>query len=223
MGNSLTRILSAMIKVLNLYAGIGGNRKYWDNCKVTSVEYSPAIAKIYQDFYPNDTVVIGDAHEYLLNNYQNFDFIWASPPCQSHSRMIRGGRNRRPRYPDFKLYEEIFLLQNWFDGQFVVENVVPFYTPLIGCNHKIGRHMFWSNLDFTGIEEVKQPSNFINLGTVAGSERLKKWLGLNYNGNIYYEGNHDPSQVLRNCVHTDLGKAIIDRFDTHFIPDIKIK
>ena len=27
-----------MIKVLNLYSGLGGNRRLWDNCEVTAVE-----------------------------------------------------------------------------------------------------------------------------------------------------------------------------------------
>jgi hypothetical protein len=30
----------APVRVLNLYAGIGGNRKHWENVEVTAVEYS---------------------------------------------------------------------------------------------------------------------------------------------------------------------------------------
>ena len=74
-----------MIKVLNLYAGIGGNRKYWQDVDVTAVEIEPNIAKIYQDFFPDDKVIITDAHQYLLEHYNEYDFIWSSPPCQSHS------------------------------------------------------------------------------------------------------------------------------------------
>ena len=40
------------MKVLNLYAGIGGNRKLWQDVDVTAVELNPQIAKIYQDFFP---------------------------------------------------------------------------------------------------------------------------------------------------------------------------
>ena len=45
------------IKILNLYAGIGGNRKFWDgDTEITAVEIEPKIAKIYQDFFPKDTL-----------------------------------------------------------------------------------------------------------------------------------------------------------------------
>lgn len=74
------------MKILNAYAGIGGNRKLWgDSHDITAVEYDPKIAAIYQDLFPNDTVIVGDAHQYLLEHYQEFDFIWCSPPCPTHS------------------------------------------------------------------------------------------------------------------------------------------
>ena len=76
------------MKILNLYAGIGGNRKLWgDKHEVTAVEIDPEIAKIYQDFFPKDKVVVGDAHQFLLEHYKEFDFIWSSPPCPTHSRL----------------------------------------------------------------------------------------------------------------------------------------
>lgn len=196
-------------EVLNLYAGLGGNRHLLEGCNITAVEYTQKIADVYKKLHPNDTVIVGDAHQYLLENYQNFDVIWASPPCQSHSRMIRSGRNRKPRYPDMRLYEEILFLKHNFSGAWIVENVKPYYEHLMQPQ-EIGRHCFWSNIDLTGIEEIKQPENFINLTSVAGSERLKKWLGIEYEGNLYYEGNHCPAQVLRNCVHPELGEKIFN-------------
>ena len=198
------------MKILNLYAGLGGNRKHWDNAEVTAVEIDPKIAEIYQQQYPDDEVVVGDAHEYLLQNANKFDFIWSSPPCQSHSRLIRSGRNRKPRYPDFKLYEEILFLEHDFDGKWVVENVVPYYKPLIQPSSKVGRHLFWSNFDFV-IEEVKSPKNMLSGGKKQSrKEDLMEWLGIHYEGNVYYNGNHCPAQVLRNCVHPLIGKQIIE-------------
>lgn len=197
------------MKVLNLYAGIGGNRKLWDNCQVTAVEYTQKIADVYKAQHPDDEVVVADAHLYLLENYNSFDFIWSSPPCQSHSKMMKGGRNRKPRYPDMKLYEEILFLQHNHKGLWVVENVVPYYKPLVKPTKQVGRHLFWANFDFD-VEEVKSPDNFINMTTVEGSKKLKDWLGIHYEGNIYYEGNHCPAQVLRNAVHPLVGKQIFD-------------
>jgi DNA (cytosine-5)-methyltransferase 1 len=196
------------MKILNLYAGLGGNRKHWDTThEVTAVEYTKKIADTYAKNFPNDTVVVGDAHEYLLNHFEEFDFIWSSPPCQSHSRMIRGGKNRTPRYPDMRLYEEILFLIHNFEGLWVVENVVPYYGELIPAT-TIGRHLFWSNFDIEA-EDVPRPPGFISKTNVEGSEQLKEWLGIQYEGNIYYDGNHCPAQVLRNCVHPDLGKQIL--------------
>ena len=46
------------MKVLNLYAGIGGNRKLWENVDVTAIEINPKIGNIYRDFFPNDKYII---------------------------------------------------------------------------------------------------------------------------------------------------------------------
>lgn len=110
------------MKVLNLYSGIGGNRKLWDNVGVTAVEFNPEIAKVYQQLFPQDEVVVGDAHQYLLDHYEEFDFIWSSPPCPTHSRInFSNGGRWDVKYPDMRLYQEIILLQTWFKGKYVVE------------------------------------------------------------------------------------------------------
>lgn len=200
------------LRVLNLYAGIGGNRKLWpESAIVTAVEYAQDIADVYMDLYPYDRIFIEDAHEYLLQCANEYDVIWSSPPCQSHTRMIRSGRNRKPRYADLRLYEEIIHLLHNFNGSWVVENVRPYYEPLIEPAAVIGRHVFWSNVDLSGINDVPRPSNFINMTTVEGSERLKDWLGIHYQGNIYYEGNNCPAQVLRNAVHPEIGLSVFER------------
>lgn len=188
------------MKWLNLYAGLGGNAKLWEGVEVTAVEKNEKIAEVYRKQRPNDTVIIADAHQYLLDHYKEFDGVWSSPPCQPHTKMNKFTRHNMVRYMDGRLYEEIVFLQTYFKGPWIVENVIPYYEPM--CNpKKIGRHLFWTNFEIPSFVEPKQPKNFINEATVSGSKMMKEWLGIEYEGNIYYEGNHCPAQVLRNCVH----------------------
>jgi DNA (cytosine-5)-methyltransferase 1 len=195
------------MKILNLYAGLGGNRKKWQGVEVTAVENNAEIADVYRQLHPNDTVIVGDAHEYLLEHYNEFDFIWSSPPCQSHSKMNKFTRHDTVRYIDLMLYQEIILLQQFFKGKWVVENVVPYYRPLIEPSFKIGRHLFWSNFYISQFGMPTLP-NFINLASTESKKILMDWLGIHYDKNIYYGGNHCPVQILRNCVHPDVGNII---------------
>lgn len=182
------------LKILNLYAGIGGNRKLWDgDIEVTAVELNPEIAKIYQDFFPNDKVIVTDAHQYLLEHFREFDFIWSSPPCPSHSKIrihsaVARGQNK-PLYPDMKLYEEILLLQGYFKGKWVVENVIAWYEPLIKPN-KVGNHFYWTNFPLTNIEsEGRQHDGKIS--------ELQKRKGFDLSK---YSIGIDKKLLLRNCV-----------------------
>lgn len=197
------------MRVLNLYSGLGGNRKLWEDVEVTAVEMDERIAAVYSRQHPEDTVVVGDAHQYLLDHYDEFDFIWSSPPCQTHSRMAKATRHDLRRYPDMSLYQEIIFLQHFFKGKWVVENVVPFYEPLIPAT-RIGRHMYWANFDVGNYEEPTPP-DFINLANLAGKKKLMDWLGIHYEENIYYGNNHCPAQILRNCVHPRQGLDIFNR------------
>lgn len=144
------------MKVLNLYAGIGGNRKLWTTeCEVTAVEIEPRIAAAYQERFPNDKVVVADAHEYLLQHFEEFDFIWSSPPCPTHSRtnyFIKG--KGIFRYPDMRLYQEIIFLHEFFKGKFCVENVISYYEPLIKPQ-QLGRHYLWTNFHLPYIKQPK--------------------------------------------------------------------
>lgn len=197
------------MRVLNLYAGLGGNRKLWTNCSVVAVEMDPRIAAVYSRLNPADEVIVGDAHQYLLDHSEKFDFIWSSPPCQTHSRMAKGKRHKLRRYVDMSLYQEIIYLQHFFKGKWVVENVKPFYAPLIQGT-EIGRHVYWSNYDVGTYAEPK-PENFINLANLAGKRLLMDWLGIHYEENIYYGNNHCPAQILRNCVHPNEGLSVFMR------------
>ena len=100
------------MKILNLYAGIGGNRKLWEDVEVVAIENNEKIAEIYQDFFPKDKVILADAHQYLLEHFAEFDFIWSSPPCPTHS-ILRFLQEKK-LYPDMNMYQEILLLKHLF-------------------------------------------------------------------------------------------------------------
>jgi DNA (cytosine-5)-methyltransferase 1 len=191
------------MRVLNLYAGLGGNRKLWTGCQVTAVEYRPDIAKFYADHFPGDELVIGDAHEYLLKHYQEFDFIWTSCPCPTHSRAnfwaSKTATNRAKYYPDMKLYQEITLLRHWFKGKWVAENVIPYYDPWIKPDYKIGRHLIWSNLEIAPFDSVDAD---IHTG------KAQDWIrthGFDLTG---YKIQGRKDQLYRNCVHPLTGLHI---------------
>lgn len=192
------------MKILNLYAGLGGNRKLWGNeHEIVAVEYDPAIAAIYKDLYPNDQVVVADAHEYLAYNYRNFDFIWSSPPCQTHSsfRFNIGVRYRdiMAKYPDLTLYEEIIFLRYHSKAKWVVENVKPYYEPLIKPDAVLQRHYFWSN--FT-IKELKFKADKIRSAQIPDLQLLHGIDLSNYK-------IPEKRQLLRNCVFAPLGEHIL--------------
>ena len=189
------------MKILNLYAGIGGNRKLWGNDhEITAIENDPNVAAIYKDMYPNDTVIVTDAHKYLLEHFSEYDFIWASPPCPTHSRLAKANTKRKVTYPDMKLYEEILLLQHFFKGKYVVENVMSYYKPLIEPQI-LQRHYFWSNVNITPKEFIREKTCTVN-----DKERLSKLYDINIDK---YKGI-DKRKCLRNCVLPDLGLHIFN-------------
>lgn len=193
------------MKILNLYAGIGGNRKLWgDEHHITAVEYDPEIARVYKDFFPRDEVVVTDAHEYLLNHYKEFDFIWSSPPCQSHSSFRQNicvrYRGTKPIYPDMSLYQQIIFLKYNFDGKWLVENVKPYYEPFIKPDVALQRHLFWCNFDIghkefekDNIRSAQIPDLQDKYGYELGDYKLK-----------------NKRQILRNCVEPSLGEHILN-------------
>lgn len=197
------------MKVLNLYAGIGGNRKLWGNDhEITAVEYDENIANVYKDLFPNDNVIVTDAHQYLLDNFSNYDFIWASPPCPSHSQTNNFLHYQGViRYPDMSLYQEIIFLQHFFKGKYCIENVVSYYNPLIPPQQS-GRHYFWANFRIPlGLDSVKMGRmGKLKNGEHGERSRLLDEFGFDLSK---YE-NIDKRHVLRNCVTPEIGLAIFE-------------
>lgn len=203
------------MKILNLYAGIGGNRKLWGDVEVTAVELNPQIAVVYQDLFPNDTVIVGDAHQYLLDHYAEFDFIWSSPPCPTHSRARYGlgfhGHGFPAVYPDMRLYQEIILLKHHFKGKYCIENVQAYYKPLIEPL-SIGRHWYWTNFP---IEKMQVGYGGLTSGiTTSSGKRLIRKTTEELEAHLGYDLSQykitNKHLLLRNCVEPDVGQHILN-------------
>lgn len=193
------------MKILNLYACLGGNRYKWGNDhEVTAVELDPELAKLYQERFPNDKVIVTDAHQYLLDHYKEFDFIWSSPPCPTHSRARFARRETTtPEYPEMTLYQEVIFLENWFDGKYVVENVIPYYDPLIPAQ-KRGRHLYWTNFKLPN--DINERKSSI----MEGSDEVSRWCEFHDYDFRKYKGEQRLDKIARNLVDYEAGKTILD-------------
>jgi len=194
------------MKILNLYSCLGGNRYKWgDEHEITAVELDVECARLYQERFPNDTVIVADAHQYLLDNYKEFDFIWSSPPCPTHSRFQTSMKTtRKMNYPDMKLYQEIIFLNYFYEGKYCVENVIPFYEPLIPA-HKRHRHLYWTNFNLPNVlSERKNP----DLGRIKNVvEALSEFHDYDFRK---YKGKQRMDKIARNLVDYEAGKSILD-------------
>tara|TARA_Y100001973_G_scaffold45739_1_gene68091 strand:+ start:355 stop:1005 length:651 start_codon:yes stop_codon:yes gene_type:complete len=199
------------MKILNLYACLGGNRYKWNEVKndieVTAVEIDNELARLYQERFPNDRVIVGDAHQYLLDHYKEYDFIWSSPPCPSHSRINISQYTRdnwKPKYPEMKLYQEIIFLDNFYKGKYCIENVIPYYEPLIPAK-KRNRHLYWTNFNLPYIVSTRKNPDL---------SRTKKLVNVlskfhNYDFNKY-KGKQAKNKIARNLVDYEAGKTIFE-------------
>jgi DNA (cytosine-5)-methyltransferase 1 len=208
------------MKILNLYACLGGNRYKWNevlsNIEVTAVELDPEAARLYQERFPNDTVIVADAHQYLLEHYSEFDFIWSSPPCPTHSKTNNFLNAQGViRYPDMKLYEEIIFLQTFFKGKYCIENVIPYYEPLIPAQ-KRDRHLYWANFILPKTLSNRSSPNMAM--QTNGRDKYKKMqktsIELFCEFHEYdftqYKGEQDREKMARNLVDFEAGKTILN-------------
>ena len=186
------------MKILNLYCGIGGNRRLWgDKHEITAVEFDEKIAEKYQELYPNDKVIVADAHEYLLKHYTEFEdgFVWSSPPCQTHSKANYFiNYITESRYPKMELWQEIIFLKTFCKGKFCVENVKAYYEHFIHPTAVIGRHYLWANFKIPPIEQPKG-----EVGTM-----MKQYAGT-------HKHAHSKPLTERNMVNANLGLHILER------------
>lgn len=208
------------MRVANLWAGIGGNTWNWDRSKheVVHVELNEEIAQANRDLNPRDEVVVADAKKFLEENYSDFDYIWASPPCPSHASIRKAGAKNgqySAKIPDMDLYGVIVFLDEFFEGGWTVENVNPFYERLdeqekgrqealrrvVPPAQECGRHLFWSSHE---VPEVSLDASNFNQ---CNNSELMDWLGRSVPHSF---DSVEKRKVLRNCVHPRIGEAVLE-------------
>lgn len=204
------------MKILNLYACLGGNRYKWDevanNLEITAVELDPEAARLYQERFPNDTVIVADAHQYLLDHYKEFNFIWSSPPCPTHSKVRFTQKNQdfyKPEYPNMMLYQEIIFLQHHFEGKYCIENVIPYYQPLIPAQ-KRGRHLYWTNFILPQNIDREELKGLVAGNTNDEVKKLCKLHDIDIDFLKSYKGEQRLDKVIRNLVDYEAGKTILE-------------
>ncbi|MGA2418199.1 MAG: DNA cytosine methyltransferase [Candidatus Staskawiczbacteria bacterium] len=207
------------MRILNLYAGIGGNRKLWGNDhEITAVENVPEIAEVYKKFFPKDTVIVDDAHDYLIKHFQEYDFIWSSPPCPTHSvcnNFLKG--QGIFRYPDMRLWQEIIFLKHFFKGKYVVENVKSYYRPVIEPQ-TVGRHYVWANfkipdkkIDYVQIGTMnRSASKSAQRKAIIREAQIPELIDL-HGLDLMGVKLKNKRQILRNCVLPELGLHIFNQ------------
>lgn len=205
------------LKVLNAYAGMGGNRKLWENVEVTAIENDSIIAAEYKAQFPDDQVIIGDAHHYIMEHYDEFEFVWSSIPCQTHTDNNNFLHYQDKRtYPHWKLWQEIIYLEKWTRGKnikYCIENVNPYYREFISPTFKIGRHYFWSNFHVPN-QVYKSPFSITNakpkqrVTAKAHRKRMLEYLGMDLKTDL--KGLKHPNQVINNCLHPKIGLKIFE-------------
>jgi len=103
-----------------------------------------------------------------------------------------------------KLYEEVLLLQHFHKGGFVVENVIPYYEPLIAA-HRRGRHLYWTNFNLPMDIGERECKNFIK----ANVSDLSKFHDYDF---TKYKGEQRMDKMARNLVDYEVGKTILEAF-----------
>lgn len=170
-----------MKRALDLFCGAGGASMgiHLAGYEVTGVDLVP------MPDYPFDFIQ-ADAVEYLSENMDSikkeYDFIWASPPCQAYTWSAKGRRNAGTEYPD--LVEPVRQLLNESGLPYIIENTpgAPLIDPVLLCGTmfptlKVFRHrLFESNMELAvemecnhkGHEAKKRRNDDGDFFTVAG-------------------------------------------------------
>ena len=97
----------------------------------------------------------------------------------------------------------ILFLENHFEGKYVVENVIPYYEPLIPAQ-KRGRHLYWCNFNLPNdIGERKMFKNMVEVGDI---KQLSEFHDYDF---TKYKGEQRLNKIARNLVDYEVVKQYL--------------
>jgi len=173
------------VKVLDLFCGSGGAakglEKYADS--ILGIDLNP------QPYYPYDFIQC-DIFNLPDEFFQEFDFIWSSPPCQAYSIGTKWNRNLGYEYPDLVAQTRELLDKTGLP--YVIENVpgAPIRKDLILCGDmwdmKIIRHRHFEIEGF----HVVQPKHRNHKGFVASGEKIGVFKGQKHRKRFVKNNKH---------------------------------
>lgn len=157
------------MRILDLYGGVGGTgigihevcqEEFGLEYDYMIVENDEEVIKYHALNCPRSHIYKEDAINWL-DKLENFDFIWVSPPCKSHSMaMLFWSNTEKFRQIDKDLFKWIRKTRELKLPAIVVENVVPYYGFKYKPTCMIGRHVFWANFPILPFEVPKRPKAF---------------------------------------------------------------
>lgn len=199
------------MRILDLYAGLGGTAKGIQSVlekkgvdyEYFAIEIDPNVCAAHKINNPRSTVICADVKDWL-DKITDFDFVWASPPCQTHSILNFSNKatGKKTNLVDWSLWHVIDHLQRTENVSYVVENVLIWYNEPFKHNFNLDRHYFWTNLSLLSFEYQK---------------RTKDWGYLSVKGwKEYHQVEHaitgNKRQQLRNCLHWSIAAGIFEQF-----------
>ena len=92
-------------------------------------------------------------------------------------------------------------MEKWYKKKYVVENVIPYYEPLIPAK-KRGRHLYWTNFNLPNDLNERDSS------IMEGADEVTKWCKFHEYDFKKYKGKQRTDKMARNLVDYEAGKTI---------------
>ena len=114
-------------------------------------------------------------------------------------------------YKFSKLYANNYKAYNLKDiwlfvkGGFVVENVIPYYKPLILAQKK-GRHLYWSSFKLPN--DINERKSSI----MEGKDEVTQWCKFHDYDFRKYKGEQRTDKMARNLVDYEAGRTILETY-----------